>query len=133
MIKNDMQNTKPDQERAILVGVEPEDDHRLFPIEDSIEELGQLAATAGAQVLDAVVQRRHQPSRSTYIGKGKLEELCKLREESDANLVLFDDELSPSQQRNLENALKVKVLDRTALILDIFAQRARTHEGRLQV
>jgi len=128
-----LHSTKPERERAILVGVEPDNTERLFPIEDSIEELGQLAATAGAQVLETMVQRLHRPSQAHYVGKGKLQELVRLTEQSEANLVVFDDELSPNQQRNLENALKVKVLDRTALILDIFAGRARTREGRLQV
>ncbi len=115
------------------MGVQPEDDRGLFPMDDSIAELGQLAMTAGAEVLESVIQRRHQPSPANYVGKGKLQELVRLQESSEADVVFFDDELSPSQQRNLENALKVKVLDRTALILDIFARRAATREGRLQV
>jgi len=126
-------STISERERAILVGVQPAQPNGLFRTDDSIEELSQLAAAAGAEVLETVVQRRGQPSPAHYIGKGKLRELCSLREQTDANLVLFDDELSPTQQRNLENALRVKVLDRTALILDIFGRRARTREGRLQV
>lgn len=98
-----------------------------------MEELSQLASSAGAAVMAQVTQRLDKLSPAHYLGKGKLEELCQLREQLDANLVLFDDELTPTQQRNLENALKVKVLDRTALILDIFSQRAQTKEGRLQV
>jgi GTP-binding protein HflX len=128
-----MHSTIAKPERAILVGVQPEDDRGLFPMDDSIAELGQLAMTAGAEVLESVIQRRRQPSPANYVGKGKLQELVRLQESSEADVVFFDDELSPSQQRNLENALKVKVLDRTALILDIFARRAATREGRLQV
>lgn len=92
-----------------------------------------MAGTAGAEVVGALTQRRHRPDAATYLGAGKLEELKALREETGATIILFDDELSPTQQRNLERALGVKVIDRTALILDIFARRARTREGRLQV
>jgi GTP-binding protein HflX len=101
----------------------------------SIEELALLAETAGAVVAGRTVQRLDSPHPATYVGKGKLEEIKALRTDPEHGytMVLFDDELSPSQQANLEDALKVKVLDRTALILDIFAMRARTREGRLQV
>jgi GTP-binding protein HflX len=92
-----------------------------------------LAHTAGADVVGRTAQRLDNPHTATYIGKGKLEEIVAEREAVDYSLVIFDDELSPSQQRNLENALKVKVLDRTALIIDIFARRAQTREARLQV
>ncbi len=102
-------------------------------MEDSIDELAQLAQTAGAKVEGAMIQRVQKPSHTSYIGKGKVEELAALREEVGYNLVIFDDELSPTQQRNLEEALDVKIIDRTALILDIFAKRAQTREGRLQV
>ncbi len=101
--------------------------------EESLDELALLAHTAGAEVAGHTVQRLDSPNTATYIGKGKLEELIAERENSDYTLVIFDDELSPSQQRNLEDALKVKVLDRTALIIDIFARRAQTREARLQV
>jgi len=102
----------------------------------SMEELALLARTAGAVVTGQSVQRLDSPNPATYVGKGKLEEIRALRHDPDRGytMVLFDDELSPSQQLNLERALgDVKVLDRTALILDIFAMRARTREGRLQV
>jgi GTP-binding protein HflX len=92
-----------------------------------------LADTAGAEVVGSAVQRLESPNPATYIGKGKVREVVAERAPTDYTTVIFDDELSPSQQRNLENALDVKVLDRTALILDIFAQHARTREGRLQV
>jgi GTP-binding protein HflX len=101
--------------------------------EDSIEELALLAVTAGAEVVGSQVQRLQRPTPIYYLGKGKLEELAALRENTGYDVVIFDDELSPTQQRNLEQALDVKIIDRTALILDIFARRARTHEGRLQV
>jgi len=102
-------------------------------VEDSVEELAQLAQTAGAKVEGAIIQRVQRPNHAYYMGQGKVEELAALREEVGYNLVIFDDELSPLQQRNLEDALEVKIIDRTALILDIFAKRAQTREGRLQV
>ena len=101
--------------------------------ENSIEELAQLAGAAGADVVGRVVQQLPVPSHDFYVGKGKLEELLGLKDDSDFSVLILDDELTPGQQRNLEEALKVKVIDRAALILDIFAKRARTHEGRLQV
>jgi GTP-binding protein HflX len=96
-------------------------------------ELELLADTAGARVVGKTIQKLDTPNPATYIGKGKVEEVASRRFDLDYTAVIFDDELTPSQQRNLEDALKVKVLDRTALILDIFAQHARTREGRLQV
>ena len=102
-------------------------------MEDSLEELACLAETAGAQVLLKVIQNRPSPDRALYIGKGKVEELEKLMAEKNANMLIFDDDLSFVQQRNLENRLKVKVIDRTQLILDIFAQRAYSSAGKIQV
>jgi len=90
-------------------------------------------ATAGASVAGKLIQRLSVPSKTHYLGKGKLGELLALKDKADCSLVVFDDELSPIQQRNLEEALKVKVIDRSALILDIFARRAHTREGKLQV
>ena len=117
-------------ERALLVGLERQG---KWAIVDSLKELGQLAETAGAQVLGMTWQKRERPDSALFIGRGKVQELSLLRQEKGANLIIFDDELSPAQQRNLEKLLGVKVLDRAALILDIFAQRARSHEGKLQV
>ena len=117
-------------ERAILVGLEKQG---KWAIVDSLKELAQLAETAGAEVLGMTWQKRERPDSGLFIGRGKVQELSLLRQEKNANLIIFDDELSPAQQRNLEKALGIKVLDRTALILDIFAQRARSHEGKLQV
>jgi len=102
-------------------------------VENSIEELALLAGAAGAQVVARIVQQIHEPSSAYYVGKGKLQELLALKDDINYSVLILDDELSPNQQRNLEEALGVKVIDRAALILDIFAKRARTHEGRLQV
>ncbi|TMC66167.1 MAG: GTPase HflX, partial [Chloroflexota bacterium] len=96
-------------------------------------ELKALASTAGADVVGTMIQRLHHPDVATYIGKGRAQELGDLEKQLGFDLVIFDDELSPSQQRNLEKMLDARVIDRTALILDIFAQHARTREGRLQV
>ena len=118
-------------ERAILVGVALP--HRPFLGPDPLEELRGLASTAGAIPAGELTQKRDAIHPGTYIGKGKLEELKSLTETSDADVVIFDNDLSPSQVRNLEKATGVKVLDRSELILDIFATRARTHESRMQV
>jgi GTP-binding protein HflX len=129
----ELHSTAPVRERAYLVAVEAKRRVGGISAEASLDELALLAHTAGADVVGRTVQRLDNPHTATYIGKGKLEELVAEREAVDYSLVIFDDELSPSQQRNLENALKVKVLDRTALIIDIFARRAQTREARLQV
>ena len=105
----------------------------MWSVEDSLSELGTLARTAGAEVVGTMVQRLRHPDVATYIGKGRAQELSDTEKELGFDLVIFDDELSPSQQRNLEKMLDARVIDRTALILDIFAQHARTREGRLQV
>ena len=133
--KDDMGSvaTRSPRERAILVGVELAGSDGLWTIEESLEELRQLAVTAGAEVVGTVSQRLREINPAHYLGKGKLEEIAELRFELGYDLAILDDELSPSQQRNLEQVLGVKVIDRTALILDIFGQRAHTHEGRLQV
>ena len=129
-----MKSTRPRLERAILVGVELRRRRGTWKLKDSLAELGELARSARAIVVGAVSQRLDKPTQ-VYLGKGKLEELKRLIYAKRASTVICDDELTPTQQRNLENALgeAVKVIDRTALILDVFAQRARTKEGRLQV
>ena len=99
----------------------------------SMEELALLAETAGAAVLEKVVQRREAPDPACYIGKGKAQELARMVEEKGAELIVFNEELSPSQLRNLDRIMEVRIVDRTALILDIFARRARSREGKLQV
>jgi len=107
--------------------------HSPWSAEDSLRELAMLAETTGLEVVGQIYQRLDQPYPKFFIGPGKVKEVAALREQLGAGLVIFDDELSPAQTRNLEAELQVGVLDRTALILDIFAQHAQTHEGRLQV
>ena len=126
------------EERAILVGLDLKSRSRprvtsSADLEDSLEEMKSLAGTAGARVEETVVQSRQAPDSATLIGSGKLDELRHLVHLHQADLVLFDSELTPTQLRNLERALDCKILDRTQLILDIFARRARTREGQLQV
>ena len=115
------------------MAVDQEESDSLWSVEDSLNELSTLARTAGAEVVGSMIQRMRHPDVATYIGKGRAQELCDTEKQLHLDLVIFDDELSPSQQRNLEKMLNARVLDRTALILDIFAQHARTREGRLQV
>ncbi|XKF71686.1 GTPase HflX [Cytobacillus firmus] len=122
---------KPDYEKVILVGCHTEEDDQRF--EYSMEELESLTETANGKVLASVTQKRERVHPSTYIGKGKVEELAALLEEMEADIIIFNDELSPSQVRNLSADLGARIIDRTQLILDIFAQRARSKEGKLQV
>ncbi|NBW96443.1 MAG: GTPase HflX [Planctomycetia bacterium] len=117
-------------ERAVLVGVLL--DAPVDP-EHPLDELGGLVSTAGARVVAELTQRRDRPDQTTYLGKGKLTELTGLCARHDADVVIFDNDLSPAQTRNLERALQTKVLDRSEVILDIFAARARTYEARLAV
>lgn len=117
-------------ERALLVGVHAQTDEHF---EYSLEELGNLAEAIEVEVVGTITQNLERPNPSHYVGAGKIEEIRNFYEESGANLVIFNDELSPSQIRNLENGLECKVIDRTMLILDIFARRARTREARMQV
>jgi GTP-binding protein HflX len=119
-------------ERAILVGIVVAG-REGWSTPATLEELRRLAETAGADVVDVVVQTRRRPDPSTLVGRGKVRELRALCEREAADLVVFDGELTPAQQRTLEEELGIKVLDRTAVVLDIFARRARTREGRLQV
>jgi len=104
-----------------------------WDIRDSLEELSELATTAGAEVIGDGLQKMAAPCASTFIGKGKADEFALHCRRTDVDTVIFDDELSPAQSRNLEKVFNCKVLDRTSLILDIFAQRARTREGKLQI
>lgn len=127
-----VETTSRKHEKTILVGLEREGVTR-WDVEDSLDELRQLAATAGAQVVDTVVQKLDHPTAPFYIGKGKAEEVARQCGEKQVTALIFDDELSPAQGRNLEQLTSRKVLDRTQLILDIFARRARTREGRLQI
>jgi len=129
------QPTIPPRERAFLVGVELFQHKSLMPLEDSLTELALLSDTSGLEVAGELTQKLDRPHVKTYIGPGKVEELKALVEETLSQVVIFDDELSPRHQRELQETLgrNVRVLDRTALILDIFAQHAHTSEGMLQV
>jgi len=125
-------SSKKKQERALLIGLE-QDGVSKWDLRDSMEELAELANSAGAEVVNTVTQKLQKPTAPYYIGKGKAELIKESFKDQHVTSVIFDDELSPAQGRNLENLLSRKVLDRTQLILDIFAQRARSREGRLQI
>jgi GTP-binding protein HflX len=118
--------------RAILIGIKLRD-NLMHETEESLQELHQLAETAGIEVVYESIQSRNMPKPTYFIGEGKVEELKPLVEELDADAIIFDEELSPAQNRNLERALEVATIDRTGLILQVFAQRALTREARLQV
>ena len=118
-------------ERVVLMGVWT--DGTLASAENSLRELSRLAETAGSEVLDALIQHRGRPDAATYVGAGKARELAEVVASSGADTVICDGELTPGQLRKLEGVVKVKVIDRTALILDIFAQHARSKEGKAQV
>jgi len=124
------------REVALLVGLETTASrrpHSLTQSQESLEELAALAVSAGAEVAESQIQSRPRPDAATLVGSGKVEELKSKIHFHDATVVIFDRELTPTQQRNLERELEIKILDRTQLILDIFARRARTREGQLQV
>jgi len=126
-------STRKPQERAVLVGVDlPSRDHKI-PVEYSLEELERLAETAGAVVVHTYSQQVRNVTPATLIGRGKVDEINAGVQEHQADLIIVDEDLTPAQQRNLENAFKVRVVDRSQLILDIFAKRARSNEGKLQV
>jgi GTPase len=135
MPKRIPQPTRPPRERAFLVGVEIYQQKTLLSLTDSLTELALLSDTAGLEVVGELTQKLDRPNVETYIGPGKVEELKALAEETQAQVIIFDDELSPRHQRELEVAMgeNMRVMDRTALILDIFAQHAHTAEGMLQV
>lgn len=121
------------REKAVLLGVMVKGTNKPSSAKASLEELALLARTAGVEVVGAFQQHLTKPNPLYYLGKGKVEELAALKSKLQYDVLIFDGELSPSQQRNLEERLQVKIVDRPALILDIFAQRAYTREGRLQV
>lgn len=135
MSKRIPQPTQPARERAFLVGAELHNQKKSLPLEDSLTELALLADTAGLEVVGELTQKLDHPNVETYIGPGKVTELRALSEETLSQIILFDDELSPRHQRELEEALgpNIRVLDRTALILDIFAQHAHSAAGMVQV
>ena len=132
MAKHRTYSTGPFRERAILVGVHIRSASDYWSLEDSLAELSELARAAGAIPVARLTQTMNRPS-PTYIGKGKIEELKRKVKQLEIDTTIFDDELTPNQQKTLEDKLGVKVIDRTALILDVFAQRARSREGRLQI
>ncbi|WP_405756174.1 GTPase HflX [Anaerovibrio slackiae] len=131
--RNQLKETEKRQERAILAGVDYNASPGGWSIEDSLTELKGLAETAGAQVAGQVIQRKAKPDNAFFLGRGKVDEIGMLAQNVEADLLIVDDEISPSQQRNLEMSTGLRVVDRTALILDIFAQRARSAAGKLQV
>lgn len=136
-MKSNLSRQNPPAERAVLVGLDfargPAASRDQPTASESLEELKDLARSAGAEVVHSTIQHLNTPNAATLIGAGKVEELALLRETEDIGVFLFDVDLSPTQQRNLERRLGVKVIDRTQLILDIFASRAQTREGKLQV
>jgi len=128
-----MITVKASRERALLVTVGIKGGSNVVSPEISQEELAQLAFSAGVEVVGKVIQHLNKSVNATYIGKGKLDEIIEMKSTLNYDVIVFDDELTPLQQKNLEDALQVKVIDRVALILDIFAKRAHTREGKLQV
>ncbi len=122
----------PGNERALLVGLERPDDSKWDHAE-SLQELGELVKSAGGEVVETMIQRRQSPTAAYYIGPGKANELAQLCKKENVGTVIFNDELSPAQSRNLEKVFERKILDRTQLILDIFAQRAKSKDGKLQI
>ena len=135
MVRTKLIDTERPVEKALLVGVDIYKEDSLLTLDDSLEELELLTETAGVEVVGVVTQNLDHPNPKTFIGSGKVEEVHMLANELDADMVIFDNELSPRHQRELEEVLgeSIRVIDRTALILDIFAQHARTSEGSLQV
>ncbi len=125
----ELHENKTSAENALLVSVDTGD----FDAEVSLDELEELAKTAGAEVIGKIIQKRQHAEAATFVGYGKLAEIIMFCETQDVDLLIFDSELTPLQQRNLEKLTKVRVIDRTMLILDIFAARARSSEGKLQV
>jgi len=132
-VSRELIDLNPPQERAILVGAPLKRGTGKLLVQEHLEELGRLADTAGALVVGELTQQLDRPDPATYIGSGKLDELKTLIAEREATVVIFDDELSPAQGKNLEQALTKRVIDRAELILDIFAIRARSAEAKMQV
>ncbi len=135
-LKEHTENLQNVDERAILVGIKTQETKNIYGVSEadiSMIELKELAQAAGAIVVSKIIQSREGRDSTFFIGKGKVDELKLLVQTTEVDMVIFDEEISPSQQRNLEEALGVKVLDRAGLILDIFAQRARSREGKIQV
>ncbi len=131
--KNRLKDTEEHTEKAILAGVAFSSRRDDWQVEDSLAELRGLVETAGAEIVGEVIQNKDKSDNAYFLGKGKVEEIAMLAQNVEADLLVIDDEISPSQQRNLELSTGLRVVDRTALILDIFAQRARSSAGKLQV
>ncbi len=129
---NTLHDTHKKQETAVLVGVVTQQ-QKIEQAEEYLDELSFLTLTAGARVVKRFLQRLTKPHSGTFVGEGKLEEIANYVREQEIDMVIFDDELSPSQIRNLEQSIKCKILDRSNLILDIFATRARTAQAKMQV
>jgi len=125
-------DTIPSPEKVLLAAIQYKNKPQKWPVSESLSELAELARSAGAEPLISITQRLNKPS-STYLGKGKIIEIKNKIAQNKIKTVIVDDELNPSQQKTLEDKLKVKVIDRTALIIDVFARRARSKEGKLQV
>src|SRR5258708_10974428 len=132
-ISKDLISFTPPVERAVLVGAPRKGAGARRAADEHLEELAELADTAGAEIVGRLVQQIDRPHPGTYLGKGKIDELRELASASRASLIIFDDELSPSQGKNIEDATGTRVMDRAELILDIFAIRARTSEAKMQV
>ncbi|MBD3226251.1 MAG: GTPase HflX [Caldithrix sp.] len=132
MIENINTLVDIDHERCVLVGIVQQQQTR-WEVIDHLDELKALAQTTGAEVLDSVIQQRTAPDAAYFIGKGKLEHIACIVDEKEAQIVIFDDDLSPAQVKNIESILPVKVIDRSALILDIFARHAQSREAKVQV
>lgn len=124
-----IENTEDKKEKALLISV----DTGEFDAEASVAELEELADTAGAEVLGVMLQKRDAPSGSTFVGAGRLNEIAEFCQSNEVDLIIADGELTPVQVRNIEDRTDVRVVDRTTLILDIFAKRARSAEGKIQV
>jgi GTPase len=122
-----------DSFKAVLIGINTSKYDGTWPAEDSLNELKELALTAGLTTLQIFIQNREKVDRKTYVGKGKLEEIKDYIEKNDIQVCITDDELGPAQHKHIEATLNIKVLDRTSLILDIFSQRAQTYEAQLQI
>ena len=135
MSRNKIHETHNDPIKAVLIGIELDRNRQLFNVQDSLDELELLSQTAGIEVVGRETQRLSSPNPATFIGKGKVNEVCQIAESLKADFVIFDDELSPRNYRELEKGFgnNIRVIDRTTLILDIFAQHADTREGKLQV
>ncbi len=132
MIEKNDRLLETDNEKAIIVGIHVPGSPR-WQTEEHLRELKELARTAGARVIDSVIQERQRPDSAYFVGRGKIEEILTQAEDNDVKLIIFDDELSPAQVRNLERFFKIKVIDRTGLILDIFANHAQSSEAKTQV